>query len=228
MGDLEFDLRVYTYGCLSVVSQALYLLLVQRSSSEYSTVEILHVTSINSLPLMILCCYVTGEYKKALLNFDTGSPGFVLIFVIVISIGCLLNYLLFLCTAMNSALTTSITGVLKSVLQTTIGLFTFGGINMNFFTVLGICTNMSGAVMYAVVKYREKFLSLPIVREGEEKKSLINKESSNVSVLLLSVVDTCNLRVDGIVREIFDMFTSQDLVNHVSSKTYLLSHSSVS
>lgn len=167
IGDISLDILTYTYGCISVVSQAMYLLLVQRLSNEYSTLEILHVTSINSLPMMVICCLATGEYKRAIINFDTQSIGFILVFFIVICIGCLLNYLLFLCTSVNSALTTSITGVLKSVLQTTIGLFTFGGIAVNSFTVIGISTNLIGAIWYSVIKYREKTGAIKAPRERE-------------------------------------------------------------
>ena len=181
LGDLEFDFLVYTYGCLSVVSQALYLLLIQRLSSEFSATETLHLTSINSLPLMCFCCLVTGEYKKAFFNFDTGSPGFIFVFGIVISMGCLLNYLLFLCTTINSALTTSITGVLKSVLQTAIGLFTFGGIHLNNLTILGIGTNISGAVMYAYMKYQEK-IKQDTSKEADSIKNevLENSKATNL------------------------------------------------
>ena len=171
---------VYTYGCLSVISQAIYLLLVQRLSAEFTTLETLHLTSINSLPLMCFCCFITGEYEKALINFDTKSPGFLLVFGIVVSIGCLLNYLLFLCTALNSALTTSITGVLKSVLQTTIGIFTFGGIHLNLLTYLGIVTNISGGIYYAFVKYQEKVRSFKKSRDVDEKESLIKSKGSNI------------------------------------------------
>ena len=77
-------------------------------------------------------------------------------FSLVIGMGCALNYLLFLCTTYNSALTTSVTGTLKSIIQTTIGVFTFGGISINVFTLSGIVMNLSGGVLYSLTKYQEK------------------------------------------------------------------------
>jgi len=66
------------------------------------------------------------------------GTGFVATFSVVTVFGCLLNYLLFLCTTYNSALTTSVTGTLKTIIQTVIGMFTFGGISINVFTILGL------------------------------------------------------------------------------------------
>lgn len=70
-------------------------------------------------------------------------------------VGVLLNYSLFLCTEKNSALTTSLVGVLKSVLQTVIGIFTFGGIKFNILNSFGLSLNLFGGVLYTYVKYQE-------------------------------------------------------------------------
>lgn len=136
-GDLSFDLRAYLFGFASVLSQALYLLLIQKHADDIGAAEALHLNSYNTLPVLLLCSLVTGELRLALHNFAFTKVGFVLTFTVVIVFGCLLNYLLFLCTTYNSALTTSVTGTLKTIVQTVIGMFTFGGISINVFTVLG-------------------------------------------------------------------------------------------
>lgn len=71
------------------------------------------------------------------------------------SVGVVLNYSLFLCTEKNSALTTSLVGVLKSVLQTVIGIFTFGGIQFNTLNGFGLSLNLFGGILYTYVKYQE-------------------------------------------------------------------------
>lgn len=137
-GDLTFDLRAYLFGFASVLSQAMYLLLVQKHADDIGAAESLHLNSYNTLPMLLFCSIVTGELRSALQKFALSNVGFVLTFTLVIVVGCLLNYLLFLCTTYNSALTTSITGTLKTIVQTVIGMFTFGGISINVFTVLGM------------------------------------------------------------------------------------------
>ena len=93
-------------------------------------------------------------------DFSTRSSDMGLMFMLmtVISMGCLLNFLLFLCTVHNSALTTSLTGSLKSICQTIIGMFTFGGIDFNVFTLSGIAVNLSGGLMYTLAKYRDHMM----------------------------------------------------------------------
>lgn len=69
----------------------------------------------------------------------------------------LLNYLIFLCSTVNSPLTTSITGQLKNILQTLVGLFLFGDVipTMAFGVGLGISTVAS--IFYGHVKARLAF-----------------------------------------------------------------------
>lgn len=55
----------------------------------------------------------------------------------------------------NSALTTSVVGTLKSVVQTTMGMFTFGGVAINAPMVAGVSMNLSGGIVYTYAKYLE-------------------------------------------------------------------------
>ncbi len=70
--------------------------------------------------------------------------------------GCLLNYALFLCTNLNSALTTTIVGVLKSVVAVVLGFFLLGGVKFNAVNVIGIALNTVGGVWYSCFKFYEK------------------------------------------------------------------------
>jgi len=137
-GDLAFDPHAYFFGFASVLSQAMYLLLVQKHADDIGAAESLHLNSYNTLPMLLVCSVGSGELRSALHDFALSDLGFVVTFTVVTVFGCLLNYLLFLCTTYNSALTTSITGTLKTIIQTVIGMFTFGGISINIFTILGI------------------------------------------------------------------------------------------
>lgn len=155
-GDLKFNWLAYTRGALSNVSQSLYLLLVQRyCERDISTVETLQLNSMNTLPFLILYMLLNGELFQVA-KYTTDSPlSFFVVFLLAISMGCLLNYTLFLCTSLTSALTTSVVGGLKAMVQTLVGLFTFGGISHNYPTYIGISMNLSGGVWYIYEKYSE-------------------------------------------------------------------------
>ena len=58
-------------------------------------------------------------------------------FLTLISLGAVLNYSLFLCTALTSALTTSLVAVAKSVIQTAVGFFVFGGVKFHPLNIAG-------------------------------------------------------------------------------------------
>ena len=186
-GDLAFDLAAYGFGAVSVAAQALYLTLVQKSGQEYTATETVHLNSYNNIPIMLFFSLVFNQFGDAVQHFHFRRPEFVVIFIIVISLGCVLNFLLFLCTTMNSALTTSIVAAFKSNLSTLIGMFTFGGISINVFTLSGIATNMVGGSWYTYIKYREAQDKAAQTNSNnnlsEETKSLhdaVNKQNSMV------------------------------------------------
>ena len=154
-GDLAFNAEDYLICGVSVIFQSLYLVLVQRSSQQLTATETLHLNSYNTFPLLMAAALFFNEFQEGSRNFLYDDSVFVFMFLLVVCMGCMLNYLLFLCTAYNSALTTSIVGTLKNIVQTSIGLFTFGGVAINLFTALGITMNLSGGILYSYAKYSE-------------------------------------------------------------------------
>ena len=53
-------------------------------------------------------------------------------------------------------LSRSIVGVIKGVITTVIGLFTFGGVPLSILTIAGIVLNTMGGILYGYGKYRDK------------------------------------------------------------------------
>ncbi|KAK7082574.1 Meckelin [Halocaridina rubra] len=156
VSDPTFNGYAYTMGALSVVTQAVYLTLVQEcGESNLSPLHILHLNSyIAVVPFIILTC-AYGEFTAVLLYQHRLEFEFVTIFFLLLVLGLLLNFSLFLCTMLNSALTTSIVGVSKSVLQTVIGFYAFGGITFHLVNIAGIVLNTLGGILYAYAKYKE-------------------------------------------------------------------------
>lgn len=153
---MTFNLEGYACGMVSNVAQATYLLLVQKYvTADHSTAETMQLNSMNTFPLFAIYAVISGEFYEVF-SLKTLSLQLVLMFLLVLAMGCMLNFALFWCTSLTSALTVSIVGGLKASIQTLIGLFTFGGVSTNVLTYLGIALNLSGSLLYIKVKYGEK------------------------------------------------------------------------
>lgn len=124
-GDLSFHLYGYLDALASVFAQSIYLTYVQKTGVEkhVSALSVLHLNSINCiLPLLVYTIWNKNLIKA--IHYDgLMATSFIITFLLNVSIGCILNYSLFLCTTMNSALTTSVVGVAKGVITTIIGFF---------------------------------------------------------------------------------------------------------
>ena len=82
---------------------------------------------------------------------------------------------LFIYCSNNSALTTSVVGTLKSVAQTTMGMFTFGGVSINPALLTGVTMNLTGGIYYTYAKYLEGQMK---VQYDDYQTQLPNKCSS--------------------------------------------------
>ena len=82
--------------------------------------------NILSLPIVVVVCYVNGDFAAIPVYPYLWDLGFWLTFLFSSVQAFLLNYSIFLCTKTNSALTTSVTGQVKNILTTAGGYFMFG------------------------------------------------------------------------------------------------------
>ncbi|KAJ0768877.1 hypothetical protein HanLR1_Chr03g0106671 [Helianthus annuus] len=153
----SFAALVMTFKCHM---QTMYLVLVERSGAEdgLSSIEIMFYNSLLSLPFLVFLIIVTGEFPSSLslLYAKSASVYFFVMFVLSLVMGIILNYTMFLCTIVNSALTTTIVGVLKGVGSTTLGFFLLGGVQVHFLNVSGLVINTLGGLWYSLAKYQEK------------------------------------------------------------------------
>ncbi|KAL8160972.1 hypothetical protein V2J09_012461 [Rumex salicifolius] len=160
LGDFSFDLVGYGMALTSVFFQTMYLVLVEKSGAEdgLSSIEIMFYNSFLSLPFLLFLIIATREFPNSLsLLFAQGtSLSFLTILVLSLLMGIVLNYTMFLCTVVNSALTTTIVGVLKGVGSTTLGFFFLGGVEFHALNVAGLVINTAGGIWYSYAKYKEK------------------------------------------------------------------------
>lgn len=160
LGDFTFDPMGYTLALTSVAFQTAYLVLVERSAAEdgLSSIELMLYNSLLSLPFLVLVIFGTKELPIAgvLLLHKIKTFGFLVLFLISLIMGIVLNYTMFLCTMVNSALTTTIVGVLKGVGTTTLGFLVLGGVKVHALNVTGLAINTAGGIWYSFAKYKQK------------------------------------------------------------------------
>ncbi|PKA65448.1 GDP-mannose transporter GONST2 [Apostasia shenzhenica] len=160
IGDFSFDLFGYTMALTSVFFQTMYLVLVEKSGAEegLSSVDIMLYNAVLSLPFLLFLIIATGEFPQSLslLIEKAHSVSFFLVFILSLVMGILLNFTMFLCTIVNSALTTTIVGVLKGVGSTTLGFVLLGGVEVHALNATGLIINTIGGVWYSFAKFQQK------------------------------------------------------------------------
>jgi solute carrier family 35 len=153
--DTASALSSWILGLVSCIFQALYLTFVKRSgiTTGMSSVSILYYHSILSLPFISMIILGVGELHVAFAYDRWASPSFLFFLALSLAMGLLLNYALFLCTELTSPTSTVVSGQVKAMAQTAIGMFTFGGVDANFRYLLGTVLNIGGGAGYAYSKY---------------------------------------------------------------------------
>lgn len=157
-GDLSFNAMGYTFAIMSCVLQASYLVSVEAQGAKgMETSVLLYYTAITSLPFLLVVSYSLGEIDQMVNVFNSAAAqNGPLITLFVISLcacgGVLLNFSMFLCTISNTALTTTVAGVLRSVVVVLLGFFVLGGIQFSWLNILGITLNLVGGIWYTWTK----------------------------------------------------------------------------
>ena len=144
--------------------QEAYLLLVERTGAKQgvSTSELLAYNAVLSLPFILIVMLLSGEVFTALPALQAaisqhGTTHIIALLIVCSISGVALNFSMFWCTLLNSALTTTIVGTLKGVIVTGLGFFLLGGVKYkSVVNIAGIVVNAVGGTFYSIVKYRAK------------------------------------------------------------------------
>jgi len=171
-GDLEFDLWGYFLTFVNCVVTAWYLILIAKKSTEtgIKTFGLMFYNNLLTMPIVVIIVLLT-EWD-VLVNFDHWFDlGFQFCFLMSSIQAFLLNYTVFLCSTINSPLTTSITGQLKSILSTLFGLFAFGGTPLTTPLLIGLIASTVGGLWYGQIKYVQQVQSHQKTGSDEEKSN---------------------------------------------------------
>lgn len=80
------------------------------------------------------------------------DPQFLLLFVLAATMGSVLNYSIFLCTSVNSALTTAVVGCLKNVLTTYASMLLLTDYSFSWVNFIGLNVSIAGSLVYTYVE----------------------------------------------------------------------------
>lgn len=113
--------------------------------------------AIFSLPLSILILLFNYESEiQPVLDFELwNDPGFLVSFFLSAIMGFVLNFSIVYCTKVNSALTTTVTGSLKNIFSTYLGMF-MGDYVFSLANFMGLNISVVGSLVYSQVKYLEQ------------------------------------------------------------------------
>lgn len=155
-GDISFSMIGYLLIMANCVITALYLILIAKKSKEtrLDTFGLMFYNNLLSLPFVVILVLFTEAHDVQ--SYDKWQDwGFLSCFLLSSVQAFLLNYFIFMCSTINSPLTTSITGQLKNILQTILGLFLFGDVEATPLLVGGLSVSTIASLWYAVIKYRQ-------------------------------------------------------------------------
>ncbi|XP_077075703.1 solute carrier family 35 member D3 [Siphateles boraxobius] len=156
-GDLTGDPFGYVTGVLAVIVHATYLVLIQKVSadSDYGPLTAQYTIAVVASPVLFICSIVSMDAIDMWTYEGWKNPHITGIFCTCILIGCAMNFTTLHCTYINSAVTTSFVGVVKSIATITVGMLAFTDVMPTKLFVAGVVVNTIGSITYCAVKYHE-------------------------------------------------------------------------
>ncbi|KAM9840844.1 solute carrier family 35 member D3 [Aulostomus maculatus] len=156
-GDLTGDPFGYVTGVLAVIIHASYLVLIQKTSldSEYGPLTAQYAIAVMATPVLLVCCIISMDAITMWSYEGWADAHITCIFVLCVVIGCAMNFTTLHCTYINSAVTTSFVGVVKSIATITVGMLAFNDVAPTGLFIGGVVVNTVGSITYCVVKYFE-------------------------------------------------------------------------
>ncbi|KAG2451613.1 hypothetical protein HYH02_003394 [Chlamydomonas schloesseri] len=124
------------------------------SKGPLGPIELLYSICVIATVPLVLAAFLSGDAAGAPallaeLRQSMGDMCFMMWLTVTAVMEGLLTGMVIMCTQLNSALTTSVVGVLKGVVSSVLGFFLLGGVKFHIVNVAGMAMNMAGGVWYS-------------------------------------------------------------------------------
>ncbi|EDQ88859.1 uncharacterized protein MONBRDRAFT_32678 [Monosiga brevicollis MX1] len=171
--DLSFNLVGYMYILVNDLLTAVNGVVIKKKldSKELGSFGLMYYNCLFSLPFAVATVFLEPSKLEATRAFEFWhDPSFMACFLASCAMGFLLTYSIFICTQVNSALTTTVVGCLKNILVAYLGMtmadyvfswLNFAGINLRLSQLVSLTTT---TLLFENTKTfsLSKFLSLSI------------------------------------------------------------------
>ncbi|XP_069743323.1 solute carrier family 35 member D3 [Narcine bancroftii] len=156
-GDLTGEPIGYVTGVFAVLVHGAYLVVIQKTSSEnsFGPLTAQYTIAVTASPVLLLISFASQDMINVWSYSGWRDPAVCCTFISCNVIGCLMNFTTLHCTYINSAVTTSFVGVVKSAATITVGMLAFKDVEPTSLFIAGVVVNTVGSATYCVAKYLE-------------------------------------------------------------------------
>ena len=153
--DLTFEINGYVFITLNNLFTTVNGIYTKQrlDGMKYGEYDLLYYNSVLTLiPMVIVTIFFS--YTDNIVDYDQWlNPGFLFFFILSSLMGLILNYSWMLCTRYNSPLTTTVTGTLKNILVTYMGMLVGGDYLFSKLNFFGLTISSVASLIYSYLTF---------------------------------------------------------------------------
>ncbi|CAM9172120.1 unnamed protein product [Ectocarpus sp. 6 AP-2014] len=157
--DLKFELQGYLLILSNDFFTASYSISIKRAMNlKIPQTSLLYFNSLFGAIIMTLVVFIMPGETESIVEFPGWrDPAFIGLYICTSFMGSVLQYSIFWCTRVNSALTTSVVGCAKNLLTTVVGMLGMGDdYEFEVLNFAGMVVSMGGSFLYSWAKVTKR------------------------------------------------------------------------